>query len=199
MLNMSHEGSHSNVKFVAKFWNDSTQNSWIHISEKHGTKLLKFVNTKLKPCCKKYIFDLLCKNFLFLLFLFNSVLFILYIYTTWVVLTLGIDNVRMVKISLNLGSQVKMFGPLIQKIVSDIVNWNENKVIIVLNIMNWNENRVQILWVQELEWKQGKKFQRKRTGEPWSENVVPDCTVPLRWILCQTVFFLGTKMHFVWE
>jgi hypothetical protein len=57
----------------------------------------------------------------------------------------------MVKISLNLGSQVKMFGPLIQKIVSDIVNWIENKVIIVLNILNWNENRVQILWVQELE------------------------------------------------
>jgi hypothetical protein len=27
------EGSHSNVKFVAKFWNDSTQNSWIHVSE----------------------------------------------------------------------------------------------------------------------------------------------------------------------
>ena len=53
MLNMSHEGSHSNVKFVAKFWNDSTQNSWIHISEKHGTKLLKVVNTKLKPCCYK--------------------------------------------------------------------------------------------------------------------------------------------------
>ena len=79
----------------------------------------------------------------------------------------------MVKISLNLGSQVKMFGPLIQKIVLDIVNWNENKVIIVLNVMNWNENRVQILWVQELEWKQGKKFQRKRTGEPWNENVDP--------------------------
>ena len=79
----------------------------------------------------------------------------------------------MVKISLNLGSQVKMFGPLIQKIVLDIVNWNENKVIIVLNVMNWNENRVQILWVQELEWKQGKNFQRKRTGEPWNENVDP--------------------------
>ena len=79
----------------------------------------------------------------------------------------------MVKISLNLGSQVKMFGPLIQKIVLDIVNWNENKVIIVLNIMNWNENRVQILWVQELEWKQGKIFQRKRTREPWNEKVDP--------------------------
>ena len=79
----------------------------------------------------------------------------------------------MVKISLNLGSQVKMFGPLIQKIVLDIVNWNENKVIIVLNIMNWNENRVQILWVQELGWKQGKTFQRKRTREPWDENVDP--------------------------
>ena len=114
---MLHEGSHSNVKIVEKFWNDSTQNNWIHVSEKHGRKILKFENTKLKPCCKKYIFDLLCKNFLFLLFLFNSVLFILYIYTTWLVLTLGIDNVRMVKISLNLGSQVKMFGPLIQKIV----------------------------------------------------------------------------------
>ena len=79
----------------------------------------------------------------------------------------------MVKISLNLGSQVKMFGPLIQKIVLDIVNWNENKVIIVLNIMNWNEKRVQILWVQELEWKEGKIFQRKWTGEPWNENVDP--------------------------
>ena len=79
----------------------------------------------------------------------------------------------MVKISLNLGCQLKMFGPLIQKIVLDIVNWNENKVIIVLNIMNWNEKRVQILWVQELEWKQGKIFQRKRTGEPWNENVDP--------------------------
>ena len=79
----------------------------------------------------------------------------------------------MVKISLNLGSQVKTFGPLIQKVVLGIVNWNENKVIIVLNIMNWNEKRVQILWVQELEWKEGKIFQRKRTGEPWNENVDP--------------------------
>ena len=68
---------------------------------------------------------------------------------------------------------MKTFGPLIQKIVLDIVNWHENKVIIVLNFMNWNENRVQILWVQELEWKEGKIFQRKRTGEPWNENVDP--------------------------
>ena len=67
----------------------------------------------------------------------------------------------MVKIPLNLGAQLKMFGSMIQKIFLDNVNWNENKVIIVLNIMNWNENRVQILWVQELEWKQGKIFQRK--------------------------------------
>ena len=62
------------------------------------------------------------------------------------------------------------------KIVLDIVHWNENKVIIVLNIMNWNEKRVQIIWVQELEWKEGKIFQSKRTGEPWNENVdPPDC------------------------
>ena len=79
----------------------------------------------------------------------------------------------MVKIPLNLGAQLKMFGSMIQKIFLDNVNWNENKVIIVLNIMNWNENRVQILWVQELGWKQGKTFQRKRTREPWDENVDP--------------------------
>ena len=41
-----------------------------------------------------------------------------------------------------------MFGPLIQKIVLNIMNWNANRVIIVFNIMNWNQNGVKILWVQ---------------------------------------------------
>ena len=63
-----------------------------------------------------------------------------------------------------------MFGPLIQKIVLNIKNWNENKVIIVLNIMNWNQNRVKILWVQYKEWKQGKIFQRKKPGEPGNKT-----------------------------
>ena len=57
----------------------------------------------------------------------------------------------MVKISLNLGSQVKMFGLLIQKIVLDILNWNKNKIIIVLNIMNWDENRVKFFREKETE------------------------------------------------
>ena len=30
-----------------KISNDSTQNSWIHVSEKHGAKILKFENIKL--------------------------------------------------------------------------------------------------------------------------------------------------------
>ena len=88
-------------------------------------------------------------------------------------------------VSRNLGSKLHV-------IKIHLMNWNENRVIIVLNIMIWNENTVKILWVQRREWKQGKHFQRKKTWRTWEwkRGSLSDCNLIFIWLFSDFVWVL---------